>query len=81
MKKTLCAKLSLKENEQRFFLNGERLNNESTLSELDIESGETIEVFDKCYGGGPRTRRHKSDFFSDREIESALNESKEDCQI
>ena len=61
----------------RYFLNGERLNQGSSIRELCVESGDVIEAFKECFGGGPPTRRHLLDSVSEKEILSVLEESSE----
>ena len=57
----------------RFLLDGERLQEESTLLQLDLASGDVIEAFKECSGGGPPAKRHKCRTFTDEDIASELN--------
>ena len=68
-----CRKMNLNASETRLLLNGERLDDNSSLQNLKMENGDVIDVFSECSGGGPPGKKILLN--SDKQILDALNDS------
>ena len=72
LRESFCLKMNLNASEIRLLLNGERLEDNLTLHNLNLENGEVIDAFHECSGGGPPGKKMMLN--SDKQILDALND-------
>ena len=73
MKKHFCSKLSIEASTIRLFLNGERLENNQTIRQLNLNPNDVIEAFREVSGGGPPQKKNET--YNEDQIIEALNKS------
>ena len=79
MKKCFCKTISDEASTIRLFLNGERLENNQTIKELNLNANDVIEAFREISGGGPPQKKNLT--YNENQIIEALNKSSDNDEF